>query len=539
MSVDDLRQQLRDRGYLSHGIERWFALDPWSSRAFWLELVTVAAKASLLIALFAVLPLVAIMLFRNHPLTPAETLLVTLLYGAAALLVSFLLLVAIALVLRLRPTLAVDTPRALLGISFAASGVLTLAIAIWWYQFDSGPALPELLTGLALIVAFFLLASVAVSAALLSFSIYELKRVPAIHARPRTLPMTIAAAFLIAALFLPAYLSQEKRGGDAPIQVVTTPTTRHMALIAVDGLTFEILQARRDFPLAVQDAAPVRGRSTTERWATVGTGVKTYLHGVRAVEGVRVRGGQHLLQSVSGADVVLREMAPAFGLARREPLPPTVRRRDFVWEIFAGRGLPSVAVNWWTTDDSRNGALDSVGQTSIFAAASAGGGGAEAMALRVDQAATKRLLRAIDDEHPRFATLYLPALDVILNRINADRTTQLTASVQALEGTKSALDALRARGYEVIVVGLPGDGQPGRAVVASTIPLAPSTTPFDVAPTLCTLMGFPPSAEMSGRTLVAGELPRIPSYGPRASSAQATKVNEEYYENLRSLGYIR
>src|SRR5256885_1852509 len=55
MSVDDLRSQLRERGYLSHGIERWFALDPWSSRAFWLELATVAAKASLLIALFAVL----------------------------------------------------------------------------------------------------------------------------------------------------------------------------------------------------------------------------------------------------------------------------------------------------------------------------------------------------------------------------------------------------------------------------------------------------------------------------------------------------
>jgi len=43
--VDVLRDQLRERGYLSHGIERWFALDPWRSRAFWLELAVVAAKA--------------------------------------------------------------------------------------------------------------------------------------------------------------------------------------------------------------------------------------------------------------------------------------------------------------------------------------------------------------------------------------------------------------------------------------------------------------------------------------------------------------
>src|SRR5438128_11606548 len=101
VSVEDLRNQLRDRGYLTHGIERWFALDPWSSRAFWLELITVAAKAATLIALFAVLPLVAIMLFRNHPLTPAETFLITFLYGSAALLVSFFLLIVMALILRL------------------------------------------------------------------------------------------------------------------------------------------------------------------------------------------------------------------------------------------------------------------------------------------------------------------------------------------------------------------------------------------------------------------------------------------------------
>ena len=51
---------------------------------------------------------------------------------------------------------------------------------------------------------------------------------------------------------------------------------------------------------------------------------------------------------------------------------PTVRKRDLVWEIFAGRGVPSAAVNWWTTDDVHAGALDSIGQMSIFVAAAAG-----------------------------------------------------------------------------------------------------------------------------------------------------------------------
>jgi hypothetical protein len=44
---------------------------------------------------------------------------------------------------------------------------------------------------------------------------------------------------------------------------------------------------------------------------------------------------------------------------------------------------------------------------------------------------------------------------------------------------------------------------------------------------------------MSGRTLTGPEPPRIATYGPRATKGQPGKVNEEYYENLRSLGYIR
>src|SRR5579872_1676861 len=114
MSLDDLRRQLRDRGYLQNGIERWFALDPWSSRTFWLELTIVAAKAAILIAAFGMLPLVAIMLVRNHPLSALETLLMAVAYFGTSVVAAFFFIVAIALILKLRPALALDTPRALL-----------------------------------------------------------------------------------------------------------------------------------------------------------------------------------------------------------------------------------------------------------------------------------------------------------------------------------------------------------------------------------------------------------------------------------------
>jgi hypothetical protein len=542
-SVDDLRRELRERGYLSHAIERWFAHDPFtvgrSSRAFWLELATVAAKAALLIALFAIVPLVAIMLFRNHPLSAGETLAMSLFYGVTGFAISFLLLVTIALVLKLRPTIVIDTPRALLAISFAAAALLAAPIAFWWYRFPTTPSWPELLTGIATMAAFFLITTIAVSAALLSFSIYELQRVPAIHQKPRGVAMTIAASILIAFLFLPTFAGQDARTSAPPLQVVTTPTNRTVTLIAVDGLTWELGRerlSRLGLFSTIASIAPMPGASATERWASVGTGVPAALHGVRAVDGVRFRGGRHLLQSVSAVDFVLRNVAEAAGLASREPLPPTVRRRDYVWEIFAARSLSAVAVNWWTTADVRNGALDEISQKPVFAAASTPRATAEIEAMRVDDIASGRVIAEWQRERPRFTTVYLPALDIILNRLALDPPTQLAASVRALENLDRTI--LRMRG-NLIVIGLPGDGQRGHGIIASQLPMdSRPRSAFDLAPTLCALLGFPASDEMPGRSMIGNDA-RISTYGPRITIAAPAKLNDEYYENLRSLGYIR
>ncbi len=536
MSVDDLREQLKQRGYLTHGIERWFALDPWRSRTFWVQLTVVSAKAALLIGAFAMLPLVTIMLFRNHPLGAWETLGMALCYGVTAFVAALVMLDLIALVLKGRPALAIDTPRMLLGIGFAGAAVFTLIIAIWWYRFDAPPSLGELVCGLALIVLFFLISSVAISAALLSFSIYELQRVPSIHQRSRGVPMTVAAAILTALLFLPAYAAQERQPPEPPIQVVTVPTARRLAFIAADGLTFEILRARPDIAGVfdtIVPIAPMPGDSTAERWASVGTGVPARLHGVHSVEGVHFRGGSHMIQTLSQSDPVLRVIAVGLGMAEREPLPPTVRRRDFVWEIFAGRGVPSLAVDWWASGDLRSGGLQSIGQASIFTAA-------QGNAVDVDRGATLRTIAAVDHMRPQFFTVYLPALDIILNRLTLDRSTQLAESVRALDGIREVVDAARRRGYDVILLGMPGDRQNGRAVIASTVSFtARAGSAWDVAPTLCTLMGFPVSDEMPGRSLVPAELPRISAYGRRETGAGNRKVNEEYYRNLKSLGYVR
>jgi hypothetical protein len=542
-SVDDLRRDLRERGYLSHAIERWFAHDPFtagrSSRAFWIELFTAAGKAAFLIAAFAILPLTSIMLFRNHPLSAGETLLMSLLYGVTGFAISFLLLVAIALILKLRPAIVIDTPRALLSISFAGASLLTAPIAIWWYRFPTAASWPELLTGIAAIAVFFLIATIAISAALLSFSIYELQRIPAIHQKPRGVPMTIAASILIALLFLPPFAAQDSNSSEQPLQVVVTPTPYSVTLIAVDGLTYEIgrqtLSTLGVFSTVVP-IAPMPGASATERWASVGTGVPAAIHGVREIDGVRFRNGRHLLQSVSPVDVVLRNVAERVKLARREALPPTVRKRDYVWEIFAARAVPSSSVNWWTTDDVRGGALQEISQRPIFLEAAKGAYSAAAQALRLEDIAAAQFINAQRRQRSRFSTVYLPGLDIILNRLPLRPSEQLAASEKMLNNVATTVE--RAGGT-VIVVGLPGEGQEGQGIIASSVPLTRRPrSAYDVAPTLCALLGFPASDEMPGQSMI-GNASRIATYGPRAASALPAKVNEEYYENLKSLGYIR
>ncbi|HEX3584195.1 MAG TPA: hypothetical protein VH087_20690, partial [Thermoanaerobaculia bacterium] len=342
--------------------------------------------------------------------------------------------------------------------------------------------------------------------------------------------MAIAAAVLLALLFIPAYAAQEKRVAEAPLQVVTTPTARRIALVAVDGLTYDIFKSRPALVAALphaEAAHPLPGESATERWASAGTGVPPRIHGVRAIEGLRFAFGTHVIQSLSGDDFVLHTIAPALRLGRREPLPPTVRRRDYIWEIVAARGLPSTAVNWWTTESVRTGALDSIGQESIFAAA-------HGDPVRVDQEASKRLVATIKHDSLRFATVYLPALDVVLNRLPLDTSSRLAASVRALDGIEATVASLAQAGYEVVVVGLPGDRQPGSAVIASTSSVA-ATQVLDVAPVILNALGFPASSEMPGG---AGGT-RIASYGTRNTQSSSTKVDQEYYDNLKSLGYIQ
>lgn len=535
--VEELREQLKSLGYLSHGIERWFALDPWSSRTFWAELLTITVKAATIAAPFAALSPLVVMLQRNRPLPFYDAAMLALLYLAGSFFAIAALIIGAAALLKLRPAAMIDRPGRAIWISLLPAGVVVAAVVSWWTGFAVPPSRTEALITAALLLLFLPIGSIAFSAALLSFSIYETHRIPLIHSRSRAVPLTMTGAVLLGVLLL--IVPGARTEVAPPGQVVVTPSLAKVAFIGVDGLTLEIFDARSDLQRLVPHRASIAdppGGSAPQTWATVGTGTPPEVHRVRSVEAIRIAGSERVLQSVSVFDLVLGDAARLLRLTRRQPLPPTVRERHYVWEITGGRGVSSLAVNWWASEDLSEPHLVSFSQETIFRSVAASRNPLE-LALSIDRTALSRL-HGVDS---RLIAVYLPALDVVLNRLELDSSARLAASVQVLDALPPVLTRLIDGGWTIVLTGLPGDGQSGAGVLASTHLIAASTADaMSVAPTLLDLMGFPASREMPGTSLLPGsQQTPVATFGARRADESRARIDDEYYEKLRSLGYVR
>lgn len=540
-SVEELRSELKSLGYLNRGIERWFALDPWSSRTFWGELLTLAIKAATLLAVFATLPIVAIMILRNRPLPFYDGVVLAALYLTGTFLTFVALIILVGLLLKLSPGLIVDRPRILLPISVAFNLLVAAGVGLWWAGFDQSIVAVEALVGAALILLFFIVATFIFSAALLSFSIHETGRIPTLQQRRRTVPLTAAGILLLGAMLLPAYSGQRRDPSSPPPQVVVSPSSANLVLLAVDGLSAQIFDARSDLSgllPARSTFRPEAYHSSAERWASTGTGTTPAIHGVKTIDGVRIAGSRRMIQSVSRADPFLYGPASWLGLVQREALLPTLRRRDYIWEILAARGISSAAINWWASETTTSPNLLILGQEAVFRDASSNRT-PQQIASALDAIALEKLTESLRARSPRFGTAYLPSLDIVLNRLESDESSRLAASVIILDRLTTYVRAYRSLGYEVTLIGIPGDQQGGNAVLASSLPLAPARSIYDLAPTLCVLFGFPASREMPGQARTPGPPERIATYGSRDRTSHTAPVDEEYYEQLKSLGYIQ
>ncbi len=461
--LEEVRSELRSRGYLDHSVERLLLQDALRPEQPWGMLLRLASKVALLagvpLALFLTLGLAA----RNGHLASSAfdllPLFLHLLPPAVAIPgLAFLLLAGIlALVLRFshaRRIGAVSLTLALLTAAAAVALVLFQGRALW----ASLPAVALVALGLLLPVlalAFFKL----IHGGLLGLSVRLAERAPEGRLSQRTW-WALGTLVLVLLGMLPVVL--ELRGGQEgpPASLPSDPRAR-VLVVGVDGVLPEELGYLMDNGELPAIAARLQGGGTlaTYRriaqapasfWITVATGLPSGDHGMESVDAYRPLGVRRPLGWSGWLRHYWSGIAQPLGLVEYQAVLAHQRKAHTFWELAARGGAPVLVVNWWGTFpvEELPGAVVAHGAHQLLRGSAGEGSGAvfpselqgelaasardrEALERQVELPAALSLGR--DDllwkallpdafylqafrqglaAMPRAAALYLPALDI-------------------------------------------------------------------------------------------------------------------------------
>jgi hypothetical protein len=379
--VDELRQQLRQLGYLDAGVNR-FVLGPATDARRPLAIALLASVRVGCLAALLLGPAAAIGLNGRLPglvTGPRDALVVAgylgLLFGAGVSLVAFLTSLLVS-------SLAAErAARRARPLSRAAGGTVAVAclayLTLWWRSANAGFGwTAPLWTGFALVVAVtisLLLGHVVTAAA---FAVIIARRGSSGVAdaldglrstsSSSTWKMTIAAALVAfagaAALLVITAPSERASGQRIPLAVV--PSGLRVRLIAIDGVdpgVLDELSATGRIPwltaaltgtrarLALQDASSPRDPARS--WTTIATGHTPEEHGVRGLETRRVAGLQGTVSAGERSPLgsAIRTATDLLRLTRPGVASGHERRVRTMWDVALDAGLRTTIVNWWAT----------------------------------------------------------------------------------------------------------------------------------------------------------------------------------------------
>jgi hypothetical protein len=381
--VDELRQQLRELGYLEAGVNR-FVLGPATGTR---RPATIALLASLRVGWLAALllgPAAAIGLNGRLPglVTGYRDAIVVaaylgLLFGAAVSLAALLASLVVSSVAGER------IARRARPLSRAAGAAITVAclayLTLWWRSANAGFGWSApIWTGFALLVAvtISLLLGRVVTAAAFAVIIArrghhdvpdEQHQSPLLSRSSSSWSMTIVIAVIAfagaAALLVVTAPRTNDRSARVPLAVV--PSGLRVRLIAIDGVDPAVLDelaaagripqlravlTRTRARLALQDGGTARDPARS--WTTVATGRSPDDHGVRGLETRRVAGLQGSVASEgdrSALSSAIRAATDLLRLTRPAAVSGNERRVKTMWDVAADAGLRTVTVNWWAT----------------------------------------------------------------------------------------------------------------------------------------------------------------------------------------------
>jgi len=347
---EEVRRQLRARGYLEGRLERFVLHDPGRP-------LRSSAKAALLGAPVLGSLLAAAAVAANRPLLSVRDALVlwiyfSLLAGAVLFALDLAAATVVGALARRRGAKPSDALRAALLVGLPT---LLYLIALWTTRRSgAGLAADLAFLGAAALATFF----AAWLAGLVSLAgiVGRTGEVPDRRRRPIALAALLLGAAVVAMVAARAGETDPSQG--RPASPLHPAPAGRLIVAGIDGLDGELasaLSARGALPTltaAMERGArwPLRrraGAEPREAWTTLLTGMPAEAHGVRTVGAERLPGMAAPLRAEAGPvplTAALRFLLPA----RTVPTSGAQRSVRTVWEV-VGLARPAAAVGFWST----------------------------------------------------------------------------------------------------------------------------------------------------------------------------------------------
>jgi len=365
-SLEELREALRQRGYLDRGLDR-LILRGAGSKLAWL---TGSLKAGVVAGvLLGVLFLCALLIVENpSPVSPREMTLLglylILLSTSLTVLVELLAALLAKGASRLLPRLARDPARLSWGVGSLVALLCAVYFSAWWRgKEESSWAMGWHLLALA----FILTVSLAIGRMTSTTALLSLLRPGMVLKRaPSRRGKAVALLVLILLLGLALIIPQRSRATAPPPEnaVLFTPAPRagRLLWIGIDGMGLKLLRA-------LQAAGHLSGLQEIERrgcgirldrlpgeppavWVSAATGFPPAHHGIGGAESAVFPGIKTPLGSSGWSAPLIhaaRVLNPWLPHVGEVPVSGLYRKDKMVWEILGEKGVPSFVVNWWAT----------------------------------------------------------------------------------------------------------------------------------------------------------------------------------------------
>jgi len=387
-SLEDLRQALRDRGYLDRRFDR-LILGSAGSRYAWLK---GALKAGVAAGLILAFPLLLILTVQNTPriTAPLDILMLGTYLAILCCLITLLVELAAAavgrVVVRWLGRSGPDPGKLAWGIgSITALGV-ALYLSLWWGGRESSGV--DLGARVA-VLTFILVTSLAIGrltslTALLTIVRADRPPNPAASGRRRGLVLLVIL-LAVSALAVPWRKARVVEPGKSLPSFSVAPRSGRVLWIGIDGLGLNLLRGLESEG-HLPNLSRLAGRGCVARlalppadppalWVSAATGFPPARHGVSGVESAVLPGvATPLAESAWTQPLVqaARLLNPWVGRVGEVPLSGIHRKDKTIWEILAAKGFPSAVVNWWATWPAEEGPGVRISERAFFRLESGG-----------------------------------------------------------------------------------------------------------------------------------------------------------------------